>query len=1195
MLAVYGIGWSVTAVVAAVIMMGATDYLFRFQDRGLRVICSLLVLAAMAWAGYRFLYLPLFVRLRDVDLALKLQRRFPGLEDRLVSAVEFLRQSEDDPLAGSAALRRVVIARTTSETEQIDFGDVLDRRPPIRATMASVIVCLVAAILLIHEPLCLSSRVALARLVNPFGSTSWPRKNHLQLAERVRRVARGQAFEIEVIDAEGARLPPEIWIHYRFENPDGSVASETEPMPSVAETAAARRENVTRPFSYRVTGGDDRSMRWIEVEVLEPPEIRALTIRLIPPKYTGWPPENSGKNIRALAGTRMQLAAATTKPLRSVVLCLEGGRRVPGIIADDGLGFTLPGPQQPALTIDCSGSYWFELTDSEGLSGGGERWEIRAVPDTPPSVTIELPASNVFVTPSAVVPVRVSSKDDQAIQQMALVYRSGDKAPESQPGETQLSETLLPLFTGPRQREKQPAGALSGGAELGDSRVVDYRWELAALDLVPGNQVIFHATAADYRPQSNASEPRRLIIITPEELQERIAGRQNQILAELARVLKMQRESRSQVEAIEIRLVETASLEQLDVDHLQAAELNQRQVNRILTSRSEGVPMHILALLADLRNNQVDGPDVRRRMEGLLSEIDRLQREHLALIGRELTAAIKTSRVALEEESPPKSDAAVAGSLVEAGKHQDAVIASLEQMLDRLSRWDDYRRFHREISQLLRDQEELTRRSAELGRHTLTKDLKDLRPQELADLKIVAGRQLELARQLDRIRQGMEQAAIDLGESDPLVAATVADAAAETARLAISGQMRTAGAQLRSNQIGQAAARQKQIALDLQEVLDILANRRQPELVRLVSKLIEAEADLADLDRRQQGVCGKLNGAAADPDQENRRRQLQRLAAEQKQIQKETERMARRLQRLLAEKAGRTANEAAGQMGQAGQCAAGGNCGGAQSDAAAAAKTLKKAREQLAERRLRAQAELAMEQLARLEDALRHLRRQQQNVIDETQRFEDLRQTEGRLTRAQTASLASLARLQNSLREETVRLSEKFAGAGAFQLALSGAGRDMARAAELLEQRDTGPRTQQAERHALGRLDLLLEALEPEEPDNPNNGGGAGAGNRGGRPQQGVQTLAELKLLKLLQAEINLRTRQLQEAAAATETLTEQQQREYALLSEEQGRLADLVLGLVPVTQGNPEDDPDSLPRLQPDEQEPLPEEEETP
>ena len=79
---------------------------------------------------------PGWTRLRDVDLALLVQRRFPSLGDRLLSAVEFLHVADDDPAAGSTALRQAMVAATTAETEPLDFSAVLDPRPTARAAAA---------------------------------------------------------------------------------------------------------------------------------------------------------------------------------------------------------------------------------------------------------------------------------------------------------------------------------------------------------------------------------------------------------------------------------------------------------------------------------------------------------------------------------------------------------------------------------------------------------------------------------------------------------------------------------------------------------------------------------------------------------------------------------------------------------------------------------------------------------------------------------------------------------------------------------------------------------------------------------------------------------------------------------------------------------------------------------------------------
>jgi hypothetical protein len=1187
MVAVHGLSWVVAVVVGVVIVLGLADYLIRFQDPGLRMICSLLVLGALVWTCYRHLYLPWSARLSQVDLARRLERRFPALEDRLVSSVEFMKQPEDDPVAGSAALRRAVIAQTAAETERLDFSEVLDPRPPFRAALVMVSICLAAAILLVLAPE--ASETAVARLVNPFG-VPWPQRTHLEPRPLISRAVKGRPVEIRVVDAQGARLPRTVHIHYRFQGTDGALTEETQPMKPSGDAMIATLEPF-RPFSYRAEGGDDHMMPWHPVEVVDPPGLESPLVKLIPPAYTGWPSEiAAGKLIRALAGTRVQISAKATRPLRSAVLWLADSRQIDGGPTDQqrrrvAAEFVI----ENSTEDEKLSSARFKLVDRDELTGE-VGWEIRAVPDQPPAVSIEQPSDTLFATPRAVVPLRVVAKDDLAVHQLALVFGPASRPEEGQP---QPQQSVLPLETGPDRVEPQPSGGFSRGTESGDRREVEYRWELAELNLSPGAELSFHATATDYRPQTGQSQPRRLLLITPEQLNQRIADRQAQIVAELTRVLEMQRGSRKQVKSLEIRLAEIGHLEQLDMDRLQGAELNQREVARSLTSRSAGVVVQVLAVLADLDNNRLDSPDVRRRMQTLLSEIERLDRQHLALIGRELTAAVKSAEIQLQprpasppderqEAQPADPSTPVAASLAEAGKHQDQVIASLERLLGELAEWDKYRRFHREISRLLQEQEELTGRSAEVGRRTLSKELKELLPQEVADLKILAGQQLELARQFDRIQQRMDQATVELRPDDPLAAETVADALAEARRLAISGQMLSAGGQLESNQIGQATARQQQIARDLQEVLDILANRRQQELARLVRKLAEAEGELAEIERGQAQLRKKMEENSQDVDDSRRSQELQRLGQQQTQLQQETEHLARRLERLLAEQAGQTTRQAAGHMGAAGRSASQGNCQGACQSAAAAQSALQQARRQLAARRLQAQAELAAEQLARLEDSLKHFRRRQEDILGETRRYAGL-QSQGELSRAQTAGLRDLGRQQGSLQAETAGLSDKLAGAGAFQLTLSRAGRSMGQAAALLSRLQTGTSTEEAEKDALASLDLLLEALK-KEPAAEAQSSGAGGGQAGqGGSGDAVQMLAELKLLKLLQEEVNRRTTGLQKVVQAAETLTDEQRSQYAALKEEQGRLADLTSQLLQVQQGAPEDDPAGLPDLRPD------------
>ncbi|HIQ20806.1 MAG TPA: hypothetical protein EYH34_06185, partial [Planctomycetes bacterium] len=907
LVAVYGLSWLVAVTLATVLMLGLADYVFRFEDRGLRVLAWLAMLSAFGWTAYRHLYVPLAVRLGDVEIARRIERRFPQFHDGLASAVQFVRQPEDDPTAGSVALRRAVVARVAAEAEGLDFGQVIEPRPVWRALAAAAVAVLLAASLALWDPG--SARTALTRLANPLSDVTWPQLYHLMVRNPVDRIARGGDFEVIVVDRYRRKLPREVYIHYRFENPDGTVAEETRPMRFTGEAMVDRREQVTRSFSYRAEGGDDHSMGWHRVEVLDPPAVDRITVTVRPPEYTGWPPVRSDGPIRALAGSGVEIEARTTKPLRSATLCLEDGRRLAAAVSEDGYQFRSPPPGGETLVLDQSGAYWFELIDRDGLPGGRQRWPIHAVPDSPPTVRIDSPTANLFVTPQATVQVVVAANDDLALRRIVLRAARGDQVEDS--------AHAIQLFAGPEGPPARPSGLGAQRTEP-DRRVVNYAWDLTPFDLQPGDRVTFVATATDYRPQSADSAPRRLVVITPEELADHIAARQSAVLSELARALEIQRQSRSRVAGAEIRLDETGRLDQLDVDRLQGAELSQRQVTRILTSPSDGVPMHIRGLLADLENNHLESPDVQRQMHELLATIEALKKEHLTTIAHRLTSVIKAAQILLDgstgepetepgqQQRPARPDPTVARPLAAAGQHQDAVIATLEELLGQLSRWADYRRFHRHLSQLLREQEAVSDRTTQLARSTLAQEVDDLPPHQVAELRTAARDQRELARRLDRILQEMSQAVEKIRDVDPLAADNIADAVYEARQQAVSAQMQSAGSHVAANRMGQAMRLQETVREGLRQMLDILANRRETELERLVEKLREAEDQLAELAGREEKLRGQAEAAADQADEQARRRKLEELRGEQERLREETERMARQLERLMADRASRT-------------------------------------------------------------------------------------------------------------------------------------------------------------------------------------------------------------------------------------------------------------------------------------------------
>ena len=158
----------------------------------------------------------------------------------------------------------------------------------------------------------------------------------------------------------------------------------------------------------------------------------------------------------------------------------------------------------------------------------------------------------------------------------------------------------------------------------------------------------------------------------------------------------------------------------------------------------------------------------------------------------------------------------------------------------------------------------------------------------------------------------MDDAGKKLDQEDPLAGARLADAVHLARQQGTVGRMRAAGEGLQHNQLGQAAGAESQVRKDLSEMLEILTGRRENVLDQLVAKLRQAEQQLAALRAGPSSSCAsKLSQAMQKPAAARtaeEKAQLDQLARNQHALQEETERMARRLEQLQAEAAGRTTN-----------------------------------------------------------------------------------------------------------------------------------------------------------------------------------------------------------------------------------------------------------------------------------------------
>ena len=650
LLALHGAGRVVVATTLAILAAVTLDWLIHLVPEVRVALLGLLGLLA-GWVGWRHLLAPLVVRFRDLDIALKIERRWPGLNDRLSSTVEFLRAGDSDPQGslGSPALRDATVARTLKELDGIDFRAVVDPRPARRWALGALGVLGLAVVTFAVAPA--AGRIALTRLFRPYSGLEWPKQTELEPPQFARKVARGEPFELAVAVRQGKTVPASAKVTYTFA--DGQKSTESL-RPDDRGVFHGRIDAVERPFTFSVVAGDDRTGRH-EVLVVPPPALKSLTVALIPPAYTGQGRTELAPGhtqVRAVEGTAVEIAAQSTKPLASALL-----RRGPGSPVAATLGARGMSLSNRFIVADSS-PFWFDLKDTEGFAGRDPtRFDLRALKDEAPRVVFEEPPGDREITPDGVLPLRITTEDDFGLQAVRLLYKVGTASSEP------TREGIVPLW--------EPSAA--GPAPV-LRQVVTHEWKMADLraslgvaELAPGTLITFHADARDFLPAPKGpnlgkSRELRLKIVSRDEAANRLEEQRRAIREEAERALAMQKSARLPVQDALRTLDRTPELDQAARDALRNAESIQRQVTGRVAGVNEGLDRKINQFLEDLKNLKLDNPDARAQMEALKAGVDRLKAAHLDQA----------------EQSLARGSKALSGQPPEPGAQPDAPKAGVE-------------------------------------------------------------------------------------------------------------------------------------------------------------------------------------------------------------------------------------------------------------------------------------------------------------------------------------------------------------------------------------------------------------------------------------------------------------------------------------------------------------------------------------
>ncbi len=693
---------------------------------------------------------PLRKRLTLEDMAATVERRFPELRDRLITAIELSRTIERDDFVDSRALAARSIEEALDAIESVRFQKTLAPGGVQRMVFAAVVGIALVTTYASMNPLYTSTWF---RRMIALQDVSWPRQTFLEVilpregqnifsaredGRDVVTIASGEDLLIRV-QANG-RVPRSVSITYdTAAGEDGSRDRETRILSKVGEDLFQYTFlGVTDSFDFFVRGGDDQSGKPVyRVRVLPPPRVDSVDLACTYPPYTGFPPATiAGGNLEAPVGTRITLTLKANLELENAFMMLEGSDATPLDRVD-------PQTFTGSMLVDQSRTFTFNLKATNGLKNTRPmRFTLRAVSDLPPSLQVYGVGGFDFdATVDAALPVRVISSDDYGVANVAIRANLGrDGTP-----------TEIPL---PASAHLPAERAVDDG-DLDfpvDKKVLSValidlpQLKLEGVDapLEPGDILYYRIEAQDTHtdpdgaplPQSKETQPFRVHLVQRAELERKLNDWQVRLKTQIHKMVSSQESNRDELRELlaldtgESRLASSDAQAILDAEIAQNRITNEskqagrdfRQIfNTYLYNRIENSPL-TEKLIADLQTSarRFDVEELERYRE-LFARVPETERQKSDILGKQLTMLELMLEVG-EATSPETTDYLTASRKTEDGgerkrliagaiERQDLILQTFETLLRKMQEWEDFQEVVQETKELIELQKSVRNRT----------------------------------------------------------------------------------------------------------------------------------------------------------------------------------------------------------------------------------------------------------------------------------------------------------------------------------------------------------------------------------------------------------------------------------------------------------------------------------------------------
>ena len=374
----------------------------------LRVVAYALIVGVLV----RFLVFPLARRTSDQRFALYVEERAPELRQALIAAVHEVHAPPAE--RASPALTARLVARTIGELRPIEHDGRIERPRIVRALRIFGATVAAGALLLALGPD--DVRDAARALFLPWATAEAATPvMSVHVVPGNATVPKGASIDVGAALSGFAADSAALVVR-------SDSTQEWMRLPMARDRAAgrftARLFDVARATDYYVESNGVRSPRY-RLSVSDLPAVNRLALDLRYPAYTGLPAEHvdDGGDVAAVVGTTVTVRPRVTMPVRGGAIAFDDGTSVPLAAGDSGA-------LSASFRVRKSGFYRIDLIGADGSSVTGPvQYAVDALPDRPPTVSIERPGRDTKVTNVEELTIDVRGSDDYGIESMELRYR----------------------------------------------------------------------------------------------------------------------------------------------------------------------------------------------------------------------------------------------------------------------------------------------------------------------------------------------------------------------------------------------------------------------------------------------------------------------------------------------------------------------------------------------------------------------------------------------------------------------------------------------------------------------------------------------------------------------------------------------------------------------------------------------------